>query len=309
MKNIVKSNCLWDKDYTTAVKGFAILCVILSHVANFWSVRWFTPLGGIGVAMFLIMSGYGLTVSYQKNGLKDFWKKRLAGAYIPYAIACLFGLLFGATFKQIGMSLLLIKPFNVYWWFMQYLLIWYMLFWIVNILRISDKMKMCLLAAAAVACFIVFKDAMWGQQSFSFVIGVFLAAYGVKGKKYIIGISAMLLGIFALAVKQIPVLRNADITYIWNFIQLINKTGIAVGTIFIMLYAGRLFKSRLMCFIGSISFELYLVHSYTIRLVSGSAGIRGGGIHTVHISHNNMLGSIPLHKQDVCRFVNKEETK
>ena len=103
MKNIVKSNCLWDKDYTTAVKGFAILCVILSHVANFWGVRWFTPLGGIGVAM-----------------------------------------------------------------------------------------KMYLLAAAAVACFIVFKD---------------------------------------------------------------------------------------------------------------------GEGHTVHINHNNMLGSIPLHKQDVCRFVNKEETK
>ena len=103
MKNIVKSNCLWDKDYTTAVKGFAILCVILSHIANFWSVRWFTPLGGIGVAM-----------------------------------------------------------------------------------------KMCLLATAAVACFIVFKD---------------------------------------------------------------------------------------------------------------------GEGHTVHINHNNMLGSIPLHKQDVCRFVNKEETK
>lgn len=36
-------------------------------------------IGGIGVALFLICSGYGLEVSYEKNGLKDFWMKRMLG--------------------------------------------------------------------------------------------------------------------------------------------------------------------------------------------------------------------------------------
>lgn len=270
MKITTISNFLWDKENTTAIKGFAIICVILSHVANFWGVSWFTPLGGIGVSMFLIMSGYGLTLSYKKNGLTDFWQKRVVSAYIPYAITCLFAPLLGATFKQVGMSILLIKPFSAYWWFMQYLFIWYTLFGVVNALRISGKMKMRLFVMVAVICFVVCRTPLRGEQAFSFVIGVLLATYGVKWKKYMVGILAMLIGVFALAIKQIPMVRNADITYLWNFIQLLNKVGISIGVIFIMVYARRLVKSRLMQFIGNISFELYLVHSYTIRLVSQS---------------------------------------
>ena len=46
---------------------------MLSHFTGNMS-RIFTPLGGIGVAMFLILSGYGLNESFKKNGLDGFWK-------------------------------------------------------------------------------------------------------------------------------------------------------------------------------------------------------------------------------------------
>ena len=45
-------------NYTTSLKGIAIVIIILCHTMG-CRPRVFTPLGGIGVAMFLILSGYG----------------------------------------------------------------------------------------------------------------------------------------------------------------------------------------------------------------------------------------------------------
>lgn len=51
--------------------------VILMHSSCNFGLRIFTPLGGIGVALFLILSGYGLTESYKKKGLHFFGKANL----------------------------------------------------------------------------------------------------------------------------------------------------------------------------------------------------------------------------------------
>lgn len=66
-----------DKKHTDAIKGTAILCVVLSHIGNANEIRLLAP-GGIGVALFLICSGYGLSESARKHfELGDFWKKRV----------------------------------------------------------------------------------------------------------------------------------------------------------------------------------------------------------------------------------------
>lgn len=68
--------------YTTTLKGIAIVIIILSHTMGCFT-RVFTPLGGIGVAMFLILSGYGLNESFKRNGIGSFWKKRFLRVWIP----------------------------------------------------------------------------------------------------------------------------------------------------------------------------------------------------------------------------------
>ena len=74
---LFKKNQIWGnsfpffsfhKEYTTTMRGIAILFVVLHHVGNSSGSVIFTPLGGIGVAMFLILSGYGLNES-KKAGL------------------------------------------------------------------------------------------------------------------------------------------------------------------------------------------------------------------------------------------------
>lgn len=75
---------------TQELKGFAILIIVLSHIAYFLvnDHRFLWPLStmaGVGVNLFLFLSGYGLTLSNLKNNLSvwEFYKRRLIKLFIP----------------------------------------------------------------------------------------------------------------------------------------------------------------------------------------------------------------------------------
>lgn len=115
-----------DKDYTTIVKGIAIFMIMLGHMACFWpGGRFLSPLGGTGVAIFLVTSGYGLMESYKRVGLKNFWQKRLLRVWIPYAIVCVLLCIFkGQSLLALLKNLVLItSPF----WFVQYIILYYII--------------------------------------------------------------------------------------------------------------------------------------------------------------------------------------
>ena len=93
-------NYQWmDRNYTTAIKGFSILTIVWAHSGAKLSVGGIQFIAGIGVALFLMCSGYGLEVSYEKNGLKGFWKKRLLGVCLPFWVVELVGLFVEASNK------------------------------------------------------------------------------------------------------------------------------------------------------------------------------------------------------------------
>lgn len=88
-------------DTTNNLKGLAILAVVLSHIGYFLSkdTRFLVPLSnfaGVGVDMFLFLSGYGLCVSSLKraDAPLDFYKRRLLKTFIPlWLILALFYLM------------------------------------------------------------------------------------------------------------------------------------------------------------------------------------------------------------------------
>ena len=63
-----------SRDYTNALKGFAILTVLWAHTGAWSGVEGIQFIAGIGVALFLLCSGYGLQIAFEKTGLKGFWK-------------------------------------------------------------------------------------------------------------------------------------------------------------------------------------------------------------------------------------------
>lgn len=80
----------FTKEVTEDLKGFGILAVVFSHIGYFLSTdtRFLFPLSilaGVGVNLFLFVSGFGLTISALSNpqGILSFYKKRLLRMFLP----------------------------------------------------------------------------------------------------------------------------------------------------------------------------------------------------------------------------------
>ncbi len=85
-----RKNIDFDHSVTQELKGLAILAIIFGHIGYFLSTSrdFLHPLSvasGMGVNLFLFLSGYGLTLSYLKNkpSILDFYKKRLFRLFLP----------------------------------------------------------------------------------------------------------------------------------------------------------------------------------------------------------------------------------
>ena len=263
-----------SKDTTTAMKGFAILLVIIAHVGHDgFGIRPFVPLGCFGVAIFLILSGYGLMESYHRNGLTGFWKKRLLRILTPYLIWVGFYSLYRVLLHQplpLG---------HIRYWFVEYIILWYISFYFV--LRFSPKYKWPVMLVIAFLLF-WFNSCLQAQQSLSFLIGIWISEnkeriINTKPKTLLlIGCSFLIIGVFAFGIRQwfmiidngIPITEIKDLfttqgadndDFTRKLISLFSKTPIALFLIALMNYI-HVGKSRWAYTIGIVAYELYLVH-------------------------------------------------
>lgn len=85
-----QNESFFNKEVTNQLKGFAILAIIFSHIGFFLYsdqkfLYPFSILPGVGVNLFLFLSGFGLTLSHLKSPLSSlsFYKKRLLKLFIP----------------------------------------------------------------------------------------------------------------------------------------------------------------------------------------------------------------------------------
>jgi peptidoglycan/LPS O-acetylase OafA/YrhL len=79
--------------YTQEIKGFAILTILFGHIGYFLSINQeflfpFSIVSGVGVNLFLFMSGYGITVSqlHKNETIIQFYKRRLLKLFVPFWI-------------------------------------------------------------------------------------------------------------------------------------------------------------------------------------------------------------------------------
>ena len=174
-----------DRNYTTAIKGFSILTVVWAHSGARLSVGGIQFIAGIGVALFLMCSGYGLEISYEKNGLKGFWRKRLLGVCLPFWVVELVGLIATGTFsiKVYLLDFCFLKPATGYGWFMGYIVICYLIFYAIKKLVKDSRMQTLVLFGAFAIWFVL--DSVFfanpnmpflrARQMLSFPVGVLLA--------------------------------------------------------------------------------------------------------------------------------------
>lgn len=261
-----------DFNHTLYLKGFAIIIIIISHIGNYSGKTWFTPLGGVGVAIFLFCSGYGITQSYKKHGLCDFWKKRFVFVYIPFVIIeSVASMIFGASFTEYLMDIFLIKSLTPYGWYMQYLFICYILFYIGNRFVCSGKIRMFLWEVISVISFCICGN-LRAEQSISFLCGIivsqnvkFFAGITTK-KKTNWGIALIICSVFILGIKQADYIREFPLAT--TFLNILIKCGFMFGVI-LCSSNNRVFLSGFI-FFGHISFMLYLIHCYLMIIVANN---------------------------------------
>lgn len=93
-------------DVVDFLRGFSIFTIVLMHLVQSYPLPGFlmkaSSLGGAGVHVFILCSGFGLYLSslYKPLGYGDFLKRRFSKVYVPYVVvvaisALYFGLICG----------------------------------------------------------------------------------------------------------------------------------------------------------------------------------------------------------------------
>lgn len=255
-------------------KGIAILCVMTCHLMGDFGngVTFFTPLGGIGVAIFLMLSGYGLNESwiYGKGGY--YWRKRILAVVVPYASVqtIFFWLENNFTIDNYFADIFLLSPNHPYGWYLNYLFLWYIIFYIVMKLHIKKEKKLALLAIISVTLFFVCGE-IRAEQSLSFFTGILLSEFkSDKIKKYAnwkLGILFVVFGCAFLALKQTDLVRMGS-PLIFKFIQMLIKLPCGLGLCLVGMSVASKINLRFLALVGTISYELYLIHGYVLSQVS-----------------------------------------
>lgn len=255
---------LLSREDTNAIKGVAILCVILSHLRLLHR-------GGFSVSLFLFLSGYGICYSVMKNGKSDYWMKRLSGVYLPYLIFTLFHimLMLLSNSESLNASSVLISLLgldfgqnidNTMWYISFQFLFYFAFYFAVHV----DKKAVRLLIMAAAMLF-----ALWGGHStliwhdgtmawaysFDFPLGV-LAAKLEQGMSEKIRFPRLTWRLLACALSFYIVMTYGKEE---NAIRAITySTSCAYLVIFIIKLVRCRLKLKILSFIGRYSFGMYL---------------------------------------------------
>ena len=276
----VKGTHLFNKDISTWFKGIAIIMIILSHYAEWWT--WFyteegtselirngiSRFGPYGVAIFLLFSGYGLTKSAGNHriGIK-FILKRIVSVYIPYFILVLLIDLLSGGLED--MEDIIDLFYGNDFWYMTVLFSFYLAFMAIWLIFTN-----CHIRAVLMVIFTYWysnylynagEQDFWYISNIAFAIGVLLALYEPVIIKVVNKISFVATLIFAAG--SVAVVRSAlFVEHIWEQpVDEIRSRIIAVTifTVFIVFLASRwnMYDNVLISF-GKYSLYLYLSHTF-----------------------------------------------
>lgn len=253
------------------------MMIVMGHVGQLVPFsRPFTPLGAIGVALFLLCSGFGIEKSFLKSGRKDYWKKRIINVWLPYA---LIELLCVWHHPEVGVTgviadLLLIRPWHPFGWYMQVLFIWYILYYLTSFVSKKMQVTSFILASILMICF---WTPLRAQNSLSFLIGILFARNEAKflnfaNLKTLIVATILSGGVF-LVRERVLRIKGFQETVGWNVFSLVYYMTLATFFYIILIMVCKPANEKMLrgfYMIGLISYEVYLIHGYTYAYLKTS---------------------------------------
>ena|GEM_PF-5305529 len=244
--------------------------------------------GNYGVGIFLILSGYGLFCSTEsvKVEFGTFFRKRGSRVLIPFAIVFLIYLLIWIALEPSGLEK--IGDF-AYWslfvagfWFIPFIFFWYVCFYLVSNISATVRSKMILLCLIGLLI-IVFRPitpdpiVYWFMFPLCFPLGVVMGRYrkdlGIYFKnssfmrKMIIGLLSIIAILLAPIIRRV-VTNNFPYESIHYPLTSV-LSGLGIISLMQLLLKG--YRSMFLFFMGSISYEFYLIHCGVIQLFLGKS--------------------------------------
>jgi peptidoglycan/LPS O-acetylase OafA/YrhL len=266
---------------TLHLKGIAILLVIISHLANLKLITlpgMFKFAGAWGVAIFLIVSGYGWSQSYMKDGVGNkFLSRRFKKVLYPYAIVTGVWLLIVAVTQD------MIYPVNTIvlslvgldfkytvdptMWFVTFIALWYLAFYLVFRLPVHDLMRIGALFALAYALKTYAINAepnrvlwQWTLHVYAFPIGVLI---GLAYRRVSFVFSSYVMVSFLATAGVVS--AYAFVRYVGHSLDLIDyysraNIGFALAFVALMIIIRHFgLQSKSLAYIGAVSYEIYLI--------------------------------------------------
>lgn len=270
---------LCSRDYCSVIKGIATCFVMISHITillgsthNIGIFKIFDVLGGMGVLLFFFLSGYGLYIGYfGKANYKDYLIRRIENVVIPYLILkLLFWAVKCAIIRSPSLTVLL-AGFDD--WFIDVILIQYLIFWIAWRIFKDDSRKILAAVTVANICLTLIFAFMklnprWYNALLMFPIGMFFAAYNAGLKAVAASrkiITYVLPGIlFVVFGCGFAVFKNAQFSGILKIIA-----GVFLAALIFRLSADIEPGSVIMNYIGRNSLYFYIIHLEVLKLLEG----------------------------------------
>lgn len=278
---------LWlDRNYTTAIKGFSIITVVWAHSGAMLSVGGIQFIAGVGVALFLICSGYGLEISYEKNRLKGFWRKRLLSVCFPFWITEFIGLLLDGDFsiRRYILDMTFIKPATSYGWFMGYIIICYLIYYLVKCFITDRKIQTKILIGTFLIWFwlesVFFANPsmpfLRARQMLCFPCGILMAMKKDNIEKIIDKTKSIMIFVWGgtmcflfMAITQLQIIKKLPYL-LSNTMALFTCFPLALGILILGKNYSEILENKILVSVGMLSYEIYLVHAFTLNLIDAS---------------------------------------
>ena len=285
------SNKLLGVLHTEQVKGLAIFLVVLGHLwVHVSKTKIHFVLSGEAVSIFLIISGFGLTMSnkHKQINLADFYSKRIRRVMVPYWIATILILsldyLILSKKLPMGSFLMTFVGINVtreltsvdyVRWFVTFILLWYLLFFLCHAKFGEKHIAISLIGIAIILLPLDYYVFRFGWYQFlSFPAGCALAIYydkllsmfREKKKRVLLAFLAAIS--FVLIYRLLMAHENINFAITRSIPNILlaylsdgNSLIISLSAIFLIGYfVEKGYRSNILLFLGKYSYEIFLLH-------------------------------------------------
>ena len=279
-----------------SLRGMAAIMVLLHHMApmtrngvllhRFFSIG---P-GGLAVALFFFLSGYGLQKQYMKNGetyRQGFLKRRIPSILIPWAVIavlyqltyCLIGKVY--TFANLIDDLRNGIPFVAHSWYLIAILFFYLLFWIhITLFRNHGQKHIRWMPFIGCGWYVLYalicirlKYLMfWYDTAHLLPVGMFFAVYEdtilqvLKNRRLYVSATALsaLFWIICSNIFSFGLSVNVYSLYLTSLVRLFFFVMMTI-----LLRQKLQIDNPLLRYLGKISLEIYLIHGLVFYLLRG----------------------------------------